>query len=110
MNVCMNLVAQEDHSDADCLLICVLSHGADGYTYAKDIHYNQEDIWNAFSAENCPTLVGKPKLFFMQGCRGEELDAGASVRNSVQVDDNYTIPSMADVLVMFADNDGKITC
>ncbi|KAL1481716.1 hypothetical protein MTO96_050388, partial [Rhipicephalus appendiculatus] len=29
-----------------------------------------EDVYEQFNNENCPALQGKPKLFFIQACRG----------------------------------------
>jgi caspase-like apoptosis-related cysteine protease len=62
-------VAQEDHSDADCIAVIVLTHGeADGLLVPRDssIFYNVDMLWKPFTADKCPTLAGKPKLFFIQ--------------------------------------------
>lgn len=55
-----------DHSDSDCMLIAILSHGGLGCVYARDRPYKLESIWKAFTANQCPSLAGKPKLFFIQ--------------------------------------------
>jgi caspase-like apoptosis-related cysteine protease len=47
-------------------MITVLSHGGDGILYAKDTFYKPELLWSFFTADKCPTLAGKPKLFFIQ--------------------------------------------
>jgi len=61
------LVSAEDHSDADCVTVTVMSHGTDnGFLYARDVQYPVDTLWNPFNAENCPSLAGKPKLFFVQ--------------------------------------------
>jgi len=57
-------IARKDHTDNDCILIAILSHGEFGYIYAKDVQYKLDSIWHYFTAVNCPTLAGKPKLFF----------------------------------------------
>jgi caspase-like apoptosis-related cysteine protease len=59
-------VAQSDHSDADCFLLAVLSHGEMGIIHARDNPYKPESLWTPFTADKCPTLAGKPKLFFLQ--------------------------------------------
>jgi hypothetical protein len=59
-------VAQSDHSDCDCFLLAVLSHGEMGIIHARDIPYKPESLWTPFTADKCPTLAGKPKLFFLQ--------------------------------------------
>ena len=33
-----------------------------------------EDIYSKFNNSNCPALLGKPKFFVIQACRGEETD------------------------------------
>ena len=33
-----------------------------------------EDIYSRFNNSNCPALLGKPKFFIVQACRGEETD------------------------------------
>ncbi|PSN37219.1 hypothetical protein C0J52_12652 [Blattella germanica] len=70
LNVCFslhNIVAQEDHSDADCLLITVLTHGMGGnYLLSKDVPYNAELLWSPFTADKCVSLAGKPKIFIIQ--------------------------------------------
>ena len=52
--------------DADCVLVAVLSHGEMGILYACDQPYKPDRLWSHFNAEKCPTLAGKPKLFFVQ--------------------------------------------
>ena len=64
--------ALEDHSDADCIFVAVLSHGELGTLYACDQMYKPDRIWSHFTADKCPSLAGKPKLFFIQVNRVEE--------------------------------------
>ena len=52
--------------DADCVLVAVLSHGEMGILYASDQPYKPDRLWGHFNAEKCPSLAGKPKLFFVQ--------------------------------------------
>ncbi|KAF2880709.1 hypothetical protein ILUMI_25469 [Ignelater luminosus] len=102
-------LSQANHSDSDCLLIAVLSHGDKGKVYAKDNAYPVDFLWNQFTGDKCITLAGKPKLFFIQACRGDEVDDGVAVRSPVQADSKhqvYTVPAMADFLVMYSTYDG----
>jgi caspase-like apoptosis-related cysteine protease len=64
--LCVLPVAEEDHSDCDCFLLAVLSHGEMGFIYSRDTPYKPESLWKPFTADKCPTLAGKPKLFFFQ--------------------------------------------
>ena len=47
-----------NHSDSDCILIAVLSHGELGILYASDHAYKPDRLWTQFNAEKCPTLAG----------------------------------------------------
>ncbi|XP_053623520.1 caspase-1-like [Plodia interpunctella] len=99
-------VAEMDHSDDDCLLIAVLTHGELGILYAKDTHYKAENLWYHFTADKCPTLAGKPKLFFIQACQGDKLDGGITLSNITETDGSsstqYRIPVHADFLIAFS--------
>jgi caspase-like apoptosis-related cysteine protease len=53
-----------------------LSHGENGWLFCKDRSYRVEEIWESFVSENCPSLAGKPKLFFIQACQGSQMDHG----------------------------------
>lgn len=107
-------VSRADHSDHDCILISILSHGELGYIYAKDTHYKLESIWSYFTASRCPTLAGKPKLFFVQACQGDQLDGGVTLHNRTETDsaDNqamaYKIPVHADFLIAYSTIPGKL--
>ena len=36
-------------------------------------------MWQPFTADRCPSLAGKPKLFFIQACQGNRMDKGVEV-------------------------------
>lgn len=96
-----------DHTDNDCLLVAVLSHGELGYIFAKDIQYKLETIWSEFTPDRCPTLAGKPKLFFIQACQGDQLDSGIElIENRTETDtstaQSYKIPMLADFLIAYS--------
>lgn len=100
-------ISKADHSEHDCLLISILSHGELGFIYAKDTHYKLESIWSHFTASRCPTLAGKPKLFFIQACQGDRLDGGVTLnRTETDSSDNasmaYKIPVHADFLIAYS--------
>jgi caspase-like apoptosis-related cysteine protease len=56
----------EDHSDADCIMVTVLTHGEGNYLHAYDVLYSVDKLWSPFTADKCPTLAGKPKIFIIQ--------------------------------------------
>lgn len=60
-------MAEEDHSKNDCLVVVAMTHGiSSSFIYARENPYPVEFLWNTFTADKCPTLAGKPKLFFIQ--------------------------------------------
>jgi hypothetical protein len=78
-------VAQEDHKENNCLLIVMMSHGdSEGIIYTNDDQILTESLWKPFiDVQACPTLEGKPKLFFIQACRGALTDFGAVVEKMI---------------------------
>jgi len=118
----LNDASQEDHSKNDCIMIVVMSHGISGQVFARDMTYPVDKLWTPFLGENCKTLINKPKLFFIQACRGSEVDAGATYSDSefsvmtraaaaIDIDEvdtpvTYTIPSTADLLVYYSTFEG----
>ena len=64
--------SHNDHWNADCFLLFVLSHGSHGNVYGIDGHKLsiEKDIVTKFDGNNCPALVNKPKMFFIQACQG----------------------------------------
>ena len=107
-------LSDEDHNDADCVCVFVMTHGhTNGMIYAKDRPYETSDIWRSFTADNCSSLTGKPKLFFFQACRGTGSESGVEVYNmSISVTDSavstaaaaasYKLPTHADFLFGFS--------
>ncbi|CAL1675727.1 unnamed protein product [Lasius platythorax] len=100
-------VSQYDHTDNDCLCIIMLTHGLQNdLIWAKDVAYKSEKIWKPFTADKCTTLAGKPKLFFFQACRGDQVDSGVvlsprTLQPSEATDTvtSYKIPTHADFLI-----------
>lgn len=100
-------LALEDHSDADCILIAVLSHGELGILYASDNAYKPDKLWAPFNSEACPSLAGKPKLFFIQACQGDQLDSGVRLVSDRRTETDgsamsYKIPTHADFLIAYS--------
>uniref|UniRef100_A0A8I3MAP5 Caspase-9 n=2 Tax=Canis lupus familiaris TaxID=9615 RepID=A0A8I3MAP5_CANLF len=83
-------LARRDHSALDCCVVVVLSHGCEashrqfpGAVYGTDgCPVSIEKIVNIFNGTGCPSLGGKPKLFFIQACGGEQKDHGFAVASA----------------------------
>ena len=69
---CFPTVIMEGHEDADCLVLVFMTHGQrqPGTThdviFGKDGPFWVDNIVAKFNGDGCPSLAGKPKLFFVQ--------------------------------------------
>lgn len=105
-------IACNDHSYYDCFACAILTHGDDDdVLYAYDGKMRLKDFTTPFESQKCKSLAGKPKMFFIQACRGHKLDSGVERSNSDKLDNGYDdvdavdaslpviIPSQADFLI-----------
>ncbi|KAL3876382.1 hypothetical protein ACJMK2_034234 [Sinanodonta woodiana] len=68
------------HRKSDCFICAILTHGDEqDVLYGTDGTVHFENILSFFKGKNCPDLVGKPKLFFIQACRGNKTDKGMAL-------------------------------
>lgn len=71
-----------EHAHLDSAIIAVLSHGVDGAIYGTDSQLVKlQDIFVILDNAHCPQLQNKPKMFFIQACRGVEADRGVDQRD-----------------------------
>ncbi|XP_046991865.1 caspase-1-like [Schistocerca americana] len=100
-------VAEQDHDSRDCVAVAVLSHcGRDGQLSARDREYHVSELWQPFAPRRCPSLDGKPKLFFIQASRGRGLDLGVNISNIITDAPDAGHGSYADVLVSYSAFEG----
>ncbi|XP_041843823.1 caspase-2 isoform X3 [Melanotaenia boesemani] len=72
-----NFCRRPEHRTVDSCVVCLLSHGVEGAIYGTDGQLLQLDwVFEAFDNAHCPLLQNKPKMFFIQACRGDEMDCG----------------------------------
>jgi len=109
MTITMRQLSEEDHSDADCFVCAILSHGEEGVVYGTTGTVKLNSLVDNFKGDNCPTLVGKPKIFFIQACRGRKFDWGADMPDSGEDETDSgpevsvrKIPVEADVLMAYS--------
>ncbi|XP_047455876.1 caspase-2 isoform X5 [Mugil cephalus] len=78
MKTCIeNFCRRPEHRTVDSCVVCLLSHGVEGAIYGTDGQLLQLDwVFEAFDNAHCPLLQNKPKMFFIQACRGDEMDCG----------------------------------
>lgn len=96
----------------------MLSHGHKGSFFGTDgKKVKIEDVTQPFLSRQAPTLAGKPKLFFIQACQGDELQTGCVPYSRRPAQDVYraegleedagavggeTVPDSADFLIGMA--------
>lgn len=100
-----------------------MTHGSqDGKVFGADGQFMVQELWENFIGDKCPSLIGKPKLFFIQACRGSMTDPGILYKPvpktrlrllSDTVDarmfggpTHFVIPTLADLLVMYSTAEG----
>ncbi|KAM4604024.1 caspase-6-like [Polymixia lowei] len=109
--------SEANHVDADCFVCVFLSHGENDHVYAYDGKINIQDITALFKGDKCRSLVGKPKIFILQACRGDKHDepvtpmdvVDSEVKtNQVVVDAGvvYTLPAGADFIMCYSVAEG----
>ncbi|XP_070174292.1 uncharacterized protein [Littorina saxatilis] len=70
-------IQKEDHSNYDCFVCCISSHGnKTGVCGADDYTVNISELQEYVFSTQCPSLAGKPKVFFVDACRGGEGQKG----------------------------------
>ncbi|CAH2300391.1 caspase-3 [Pelobates cultripes] len=95
-------VAKEDHSENSCFVCIILIHETD-LIFDK---YDSRQFTEGFTGDKCRTLVGKPKIFFILGTKGEDM------YSFLETDSNSNskitkIPAQGDFLYVSFISSGK---
>ncbi|KAL7648697.1 UNVERIFIED_CONTAM: hypothetical protein RMT77_000604 [Armadillidium vulgare] len=117
--------SKAEHDNEDCIAIVFMSHGyydeqkRQQYLWAFDERFKPNLLWKYFTPSECLTLAGKPKLFFIQACRGEKTDKGIQLRgilsytdgpeskgNISDIEEDYSVASYSDFLKVWASYPG----
>ena len=65
----------------------VLTHGKENVLYGSDDKtYATHELWEPFTADNCKSLGGKPKLFFIQVRQGSGSGFGSGFAGDSALD------------------------
>ncbi|XP_051750962.1 caspase-22 isoform X2 [Ctenopharyngodon idella] len=107
----------KDRHHGDCFVCCVMSHGRKtGVLGCDEEICLLSDITSPFDGDNCRSLIGKPKVFFIQACRGPEMQStvltadgpGASrMQDSGSV--SYSIAKDSDFLIAMSTVEGYMS-
>ncbi|XP_070570552.1 caspase-8-like isoform X2 [Ptychodera flava] len=105
-------IGRQTHSHYSCFVCCILSHGSKGSVYGADgVPVDVADLTRCVKGSVCPTLNGKPKLFFMQACQGRTAQRGATQLETDSENEQPadTIPNEADFLLGYATVPGFVS-
>ena len=84
----------KDHSDYDCFVLWLMSHGRSGEVFGSDgVPLPIQTIKDMLSNASCATLRGKPKLLFVQACRGDKEDEGVNLVTNACGSPSVQMPS-----------------
>ncbi|KAJ6658696.1 hypothetical protein lerEdw1_019856, partial [Lerista edwardsae] len=120
VQLCSDLTAKEiedvyerecDADHGDYFVSILSSHGEEGVIFdceGQPVPLTQ--IFQAVSPPRCHKLAGKPKIFFIQACRGEQIDRGVWVETDSaepQADSfSHYLSIPENTAVMFASSPG----
>jgi len=100
--------AQDEKKEKhNCMVVFILSHGIeDGIHGSCGNIITIKKLCKLFSGANCKLLIGKPILFFIQACQGDEDGKIIQLESKLQFDAPKSIAADADVLVFVATTPG----
>ncbi|GAB6018714.1 hypothetical protein CHUAL_000390 [Chamberlinius hualienensis] len=101
------------HLTADAAIICCLSHGNERGFYCSNSEIIETDWFlEQFNNINCIPLRNKPKIFFLQHCRGDDIDFAIELDGHFHVDShsfsNSVITTRAQQLSLATWSDMKV--
>lgn len=110
----MEKYRKTDHSDEDSFICFILSHGDQGIVFGVDgKEVSIKQLTSCFNGQKCPTLNGKPKIFFIQACQGDEFDGGVPYEEdsctSSHESDGGSLPTPADFLIAYASSEDYVS-
>nr|AEK20817.1 caspase-3 [Eucheira socialis] len=95
-------ISSKDHTETCYLFFAFLSHGDNiGNIYAADRPYQFKDVLT-FLEHGHLTLIAKPKVFFVQACRGGLTDVGRRIEMDSNHRVSYVVPTHADFFIMYS--------
>jgi hypothetical protein len=108
MDSLCNEIARRSFSRYDGFVCFILSHGCEDGIYGVDDNtISLQEIVTKF--RDCEGLAGKPKLFFIQACRGTNKDSGVQIDSDshpVNRPVPLRLPRESDILLAHSSVDG----
>ncbi|XP_072022767.1 caspase-2-like [Amphiura filiformis] len=106
INDTLDKFVKEFNADDASSVVVLMSHGREGFIQSQNgIEMKIQRIVDKFRPNNCRALANKPKMFFIQACRGELSDIGAGL------EEDYCEPAVdrangADTFIAYASIQG----
>ncbi|XP_031768033.2 caspase-1-like isoform X3 [Galleria mellonella] len=101
---------KKNFTNHGCIMVAVLTHGEyDGRLMAKDDSYHEQLIINYLNVSTNTTLINKPRIVFIQACRGKDDIRGVGVhqpdvhnigRDVTKFNRYYTLQLEPDMLIL----------
>ena len=99
------LYTQFHYDGINSFFLFIMSHGTEhGINGVNGGIIKPDTILNFFSSSKCPGLASKPKIFFLQACRGDLDDKGVTMQADTHCSSSpsiITIPNMSDFLIIY---------
>lgn len=111
----------EDHKNFSIFGCALMTHGQndDRFISSDDRSFSLKDLTESFEGDKCKHLLGKPKIFFVQACRGtkpmlgaERIESDVNLSSPMKIVSAIAgatprrIPIAADFLISYAVVDG----
>ena len=87
----LHAAANEDYSNLSCFACALLSHGEEGIIYGTDGSVNIIDLTSLFRTKE---LAGKPKIIFLQACRGAKYMESYNLVEGPRATSNRSVPDL----------------
>ncbi|XP_032802442.2 caspase-8 [Petromyzon marinus] len=106
-----------NHKNHDVFVCCILTHGEINCVFGSDgKSLLITEVTSYFNGSACKSLLGKPKLFFIQACQGHEKQSECHLAADADIDADgpvspisYSIPDEADILLGMATVSGYLS-
>jgi len=101
-----------DHKRSSCFAVVIMTHGKDnGLVYGTDGGIQLTKLMEPI--KDCEELIGKPKIFIVQACRGSTYDKGVQLMTQDGGHEpdgqSITIPVEADFLYVYSSAPGYVS-